>query len=244
MIKGNTILITGGGSGIGYELAQKLCVHNKVLICGRSKEKLLSAQQKLPNIDIFPCDLARLEDCNLLLDWVKAYHPKCNILINNAAVAHRSCFEEDPDALQKAHEEFMTNILAPITLCKLFIPLLCANPNAKIFNISTGLIYAPRAIYPFYNATKAALHAFTQVLRIQMAKSAVKVIEVMLPVVDTPWHKDAVPKIAIPAEKAVDEMLKGWEKREDEIRVGKVWILYWLSRISPKFALKKINSVT
>lgn len=243
MIQGNTILITGGGSGIGLELAKELCLHNKVLVCGRSLDKLLAAKRQLPNIEVFACDISLIEECKLLFDWVQSKHPKCNILINNAALAHRTDFVEDPEALQKAHLEFATNILAPITLCKLFIPLLSTQVNAKIFNISTGLIYAPRSIYPFYNATKAALHAFTQVLRIQMEKNPIQVIEVMLPVVDTPWHKGPVPKIAITAEKAVDEMLRSWDKNLPEIKVGKVKLLYWLSRLAPQFALRKINSV-
>jgi len=108
---------------------------------------------------------------------------------------------------------------------------------------ATGLLYRPRADYPFYNATKAVLHSFTQVLRKQTENSKIKIVEVMFPAVKTPWHKGKPPKIAISAEKAVNEMLKGLEKNKKEIRVAGAKMLYMVSRIAPKFAFKKVNSL-
>jgi len=105
------------------------------------------------------------------------------------------------------------------------------------------LIYAPRADYSFYNSTKAALHAFTQVLRIQNTNPNLKIIEVLFPVVDTPWHKGNAPKIAISVDQAVQGMIKGIEKGKEEVKVAGVKLLYLLSRIAPKFALKKINNL-
>jgi uncharacterized oxidoreductase len=105
------------------------------------------------------------------------------------------------------------------------------------------LIYAPRAVYPIYNATKAALHSFTQVLRHQVKELPLDVIEVMMPAVATLWHKGSIPKIAIPPAKAVNEMIQKLESGATEIRIGRVKILYALSRIAPAFALRKINQV-
>lgn len=245
MLTNNTILITGGSSGVGLELARRLIEKgNTVLICGRSKEKLTEARQLLPQVQIFPCDIASEKECILLYEWVKTNYPDCNILINNAAIVHNTAFLDDNQAIEKAHEEFQTNILAPIRLSKLFLPLLLKNANAQLINITTGLVYAPRAVYPFYNATKAALHSFTQTLRLQLRNEPIKVIEILLPVVNTPWHKGNPPKIAISAEKAVEEVLRKLEKGNNlEIRIGGVNILYWLARIAPGFAIRKINSL-
>ncbi|MBA4852195.1 SDR family oxidoreductase [Emticicia sp. BO119] len=245
MLTNNTILITGGSSGVGLELAKRLAEkNNSVLICGRSKEKLEEAKRQLPEVQVFRCDISSERECILLIEWVETNYPECNILINNAAIVSNTEFLKDDKAIEKANNEFQTNILAPIRLSKLFLPLLLNNPDAQIINISTGLVYAPRAVYPFYNATKAALHSFTQTLRLQLINQPIKIIEVLLPVVDTPWHKGNPPKIAIPAEKAVAEVLKELEKKNSlEIRIGGVKILYWLSRIAPGFAIRKINSL-
>ncbi len=245
MYANNTILITGGSSGVGLELAKRLIEkNNTVLICGRSEEKLTEAKLLIPQVHVFPCNIASEAGCNLLYEWVKNNHPDCNIVINNAAIVHNTSLMEDDKAIEKATDEFQTNILAPIRLTKLFLPLLLKNKNAQLINISTGLVYAPRAVYPFYNATKAALHSFTQTLRLQLSDMPIKVTEILLPVIDTPWHKGNLPKTAIPVAKAVEEILQKLENgRSPEIRIGKVNLLYWLVRIAPAFAIRKINSL-
>ena len=243
-LENNTVLITGGSSGVGLELAQRLIqLNNKVLICGSSLEKLERAKAQMPSIDYLACDLSEEDSPSQLFKWVKENHPTCNVLVNNAAITHTLDFHDTPDILEVAKKEMQVNLMAPIELTKLFTPLLEQNPNPAVINITSGLVYSPRAIYPFYNATKAALHSFTQVLRIQSSKRNLDVIEILLPAVNTPWHKGNPPKIAIPVEKAVDGMLKGLRKGETEIRVAGVKILYALFRIAPSFALKKINNL-
>lgn len=242
MLTENTIVITGGSSGVGFALAQKLVEQNNtVIICGRSERKLINAKNIIPNLVIYPCDIADAEACEAFYDWVEKHYPACNILINNAAIAYTTNFLEDPEAIEKANEEFQINILAPIRLTKLFSALLLKNKHPKLINISTGLVYAPKASYPFYNATKAALHAFTQTLSMQAVTSKLKIIEALLPVVDTPWHKGPVPTSAISSEQAAQEILDGIAKGKNEIRVSKVELLYWIARIAPKLAVKIIN---
>lgn len=238
------MLITGGSSGIGFELAKKLINQkNRVLICGRSVDKLEKAKRLLPDLHYLQSDISKADECNKLVHWVSSEHPDCNTLINNAAIVHTDHFLDDDHILEKADTEIQTNLMGPIRLSKLFIPILQKNKRAKIINITTGLVYVPRATYPFYNATKAALHSFTQVLRSQLDSSSIEVIEVLFPAVDTPWHKGNPPKIAISTEKAVEGMLKGIEKGKQEIRVGKAKLLYLLARLAPNFALKKLNSL-
>lgn len=239
-----TILITGGSSGIGMELAKQLIARqNTVLICGRSAEKLSAANGEIPDLHCFQCDISLESDRKKLIGWISSKHPQCNILINNAAIVHRTNFHLDDAILQKADLEIRTNLFAPIALSKALLPAFQKKKQSAIINITTGLIYAPRAIYPIYNATKAALHSFTQVLRHQLKDTNVNVIEVMMPVVATAWHQGNVPDIAISPEVAVTEMVAGIEKGKQEVKVGKVPILHFLSRLSPAFAFKKINQI-
>lgn len=243
-LSNNTILITGGSSGIGLELSKVLIQKgNTVIICGKSDEKLMAAKKLEPNLFTYQCDLADAKACNAFAKTIIQHHPALNILINNAAIANKIDFLKDDQALEFAESEYQTNLLAPIRLIKLFYNTISTNNNGAIINITTGLVYAPRAIYPFYNSSKSAIHSFTQTLRFNLKREKTKVIEVLFPAVDTPWHKGAPPKIAISAEQAVHEMITGLEKGKAEIRVGGVKLLYWLSRIAPGFAFKKINQV-
>jgi uncharacterized oxidoreductase len=243
-LQNNTVLITGGSSGIGFELTKQLIKQdNRVLICGRAIDKLEKAKRLLPDIHYLQCDISKADECNKLARWVSDEHPDCNILINNAAIVHTDHFLNDDHILEKADAEVQTNLMGPIRLSKLCIPILQKNKTPKIINITTGLVYVPRTTYPFYNATKAALHSFTRVLRSQLDSSAIDVIEVLFPAVDTPWHKGNPPEIAISTEEAVQGMLTGFKKGKEEIRVDKVKLLYLLSRIAPNFAFKKLNSL-
>ncbi len=243
-LSGNTILITGGSSGIGLELSKQFIKrNNKVMICGRSKQRLDEAKTKIPELEIFQCDLSDKNQCRDLAHWIIKGHPKINLLINNAAIVNKTDFLNTKGIIEMAQQEMETNFMAPVRLINFLYPQLLENDNSAIINITTGLIYSPRADYPFYNATKSALHSFTQVLRKQTKKTNVKIIEVMFPAVKTPWHKGAPPKIAISAEKAVDEMFIGLKKGKPEIRVAGANLLYKVSRIAPNFAFKKVNSL-
>jgi len=238
------ILITGGSSGIGLELAtQLLKKNNHVLICGRNLQKLHAAKQQHPALDFFQCDLAIPEECDSLVTWIQENHGNLSVLINNAAIVHKTAFLTDPKALEKAQLEFQVNFMAPLRLIKKLASTLHQHPTPTIVNITTGLVYVPRADYSYYNATKAALHSFTQVLRIQLKHRNFRVIEVLMPAVNTPWHKGNPPKIAISTEKAVSMMLKELSAGKTEIKVGKVKLFHLISRVSPRFALKKINSL-
>jgi uncharacterized oxidoreductase len=243
-LENNTILITGGSSGIGLQLSKVLIERgNKVIICGRSNEKLNSAKSIEPQLITYQCDLSNSKQCSDFSKKISENHPDLNILINNAAIVNRTNFLSTDNIIEMAENEMETNFMAPLRLIHFLSPILLKNDNPAIINITTGLIYTPRADYPFYNATKAALHSFTQVLRKQTEKSNINIIEVMFPAVKTPWHKGKPPKIAISSEKAVNEMIIGLEKSKKEIRVAGAKLLYIVSRIAPKFAFKKVNSL-
>lgn len=237
-----TILITGGSSGIGLEMTRQLLKkNNRVIICGSSREKLEHAQNELPEIETYQCDLSQESECIALADWVRHHHSDLQVLVNNAATVHIEPFFTAIDVSQKAMQEMQVNFMAPVRLISELHPVISKNKHPAVINISTGLVYAPKVDYPFYNATKAALHSFTQVLRHQAKPRQLKVVEVLFPAVDTPWHKGQPPAIAISPEKAVGDMMKELEKGREEIKVGKVKLLYFLSRLAPALAFRVIN---
>ena len=242
-LEGNTILITGGSSGIGLALARRLADTNEVIICGRSEEKLTQAKVMIPLLHTFQCDIAQQSGQERLTQWIKAHHPTCNILVNNAAIVHKTGFLQDPQIIQKAQDEIQTNFIAPVALTKHFWPILSANQNSAVIYLTTGLVYAPKAAYPIYNATKSALHTFIRTLRMQTDGEATRLYEVLMPVVDTPFHNGHPPKIAISPEKAVDALCKGLQHDKQEIRIAGVKLLYLISRLSPALAQKIINRV-
>jgi uncharacterized oxidoreductase len=243
-LRNNTIFITGGSSGIGLELSRVLTkTGNKLIICGRSVKKLNEAKKMLPDLTVYQCDLSSAEECKEIAKTLAKNHPDLNVLINNAAMVNKIDFFKEPNALELAEYEYQTNLMAPIRLIKMLQNTLLANKNPTIVNITTGLIYAPRLIYPFYNSSKAALHSFTQTLRPRFKKENIEVFEVMFPAVDTPWHKGKPPKIAISTEAAVADMIKGLEKGKPEIRIKGAKLLYRISRLAPSFAFKKVNEI-
>ena len=243
-LTGNTIVITGGSSGIGLELSKVLTQqNNQVIICGRSSEKLERALQQIPSLHTYQCDLSIAGERPRFSEWVEQNHPQCNILINNAAIVHRTHFFSDSEMVAKAELETQTNFIAPVVLTKELFPILIKNEAPRIIFITTGLVYAPKAAYPIYCATKAALHSFIQTLRMQATEQPIDLHEVLLPAVDTPFHDGSPPKLVISTQQAVEEMLNKLEKGAKEIKVGAVKLLHPLSRVAPNFAIKKVNSL-
>ena len=195
-LKGNTVLITGGSSGIGYELAQQLIeLGNKVIICGRSIDKLETARKNTPRLHIYKCDVSEASERLKLGTYIHRFFPECNVVINNAALVHKGNFFQLSDMLNKTELEVNTNLIAPIALTHILFPIVSRNPNSSFIYMTSGLAYVPKIAYPIYSSTKAALHSFIQTTRYQTKET--QLIEIILPVVDTPFHKGATPKSAI-----------------------------------------------
>jgi uncharacterized oxidoreductase len=129
-LTGNTVVITGGSSGIGLELAKVLISkQNQVIICGRSLEKLEQAKQAMPSLHIFQCDVSKAPDRVRFAEWVANHFPQMNILINNAAIVHKTNFFSDAGIVDKAEWETQTNFIAPLALTKLFFPIIEQNQS-------------------------------------------------------------------------------------------------------------------
>ncbi len=188
-LKGNTILITGGTSGIGLAFAEKLAADNKIIICGRRKGRLEEISRRLNGIVTRVCDVSLDSDREDLARWVMDKYPETNVLINNAGVQLLANLTRPVD-LTRIRQEVETNFIAPVHLSSLLVPHLAKKDNGVVVNISSGLAYVPLAFMPVYCATKAAIHSVTLSLRYQLKDSRVKVFEIAPPAVDTELGSD------------------------------------------------------
>jgi uncharacterized oxidoreductase len=186
----NTVLITGGTSGIGLALAEALMRSgNTVLICGRRKDRLEALEARHPRLITKTCDVASASERAALYEWAVDAFPDLNILVNNAGVQLLTDLTQETD-LSRVMSEIDINLVAPIHLSSLFAPHLAGQKNAAIVNISSGLAFCPIAHMAVYCATKAALHSFTLSLRHQLKDTPVKVFEIIPPSVDTELGHD------------------------------------------------------
>lgn len=183
-ITGNTILITGGGSGIGRELAQRLHdLGNRIIVTGRRSAELLQTAAGRPNISGYALDLRDQETVRQFARTVVNKHPDLNVLVNNAGIMRFEDASVERD-LGDAEETVATNLLSPIRLTNALIAHLTMKDNAAILNMTSGLAFVPWAAVPTYSATKAALHSYTVSLRHKL-DGKVEVIEIAPPGVRT-----------------------------------------------------------
>ena len=247
-ISNNTILITGGATGIGLALAIAfLDKGNEVIICGRREKTLNEAKQKHPKLHIRQADLSKIEERKSLTSWTTQNFPKLNILVNNAGI-QREFLMDDNNVAEKfsTENEIEINLTAPIHMTMLLLPHLKQQKHSAIINISSGLAYVPISIMPVYCATKSALQSFTKSLRYQLRNDKVKVFEVSPPIVDTELDNGARDQRGqtdkgLKPEVVAFETLKGLGNDNYNIAVGQVKILRIVSRIIPTKIFQILN---
>jgi uncharacterized oxidoreductase len=246
-IKDNTILITGGATGIGLSLAETLVnVGNKVIICGRREGKLEEARDKLPQVQTKVCDISKEEQRKSLFNWVKDNFQGFNVLINNAGIQRMVNLTKGTKELLNGENEVETNLVAPIHLSAYFIPLLLKKREAAIINVSSGLGFVPIAAMPVYCATKAAVNSFTVSLRYQLKDTSIKVFEIVPPAVDTELGKGTAEDAeheykGIPPSEIAKATLTALANNEYEIVVGEAKGLVMGARTNPEQAFQNIN---
>jgi uncharacterized oxidoreductase len=242
-ITNKTVLITGGGSGIGFEIAKLLGEkNNRVIITGRTEAKLQKAAAQLKNVSMLATDINSEVDIDKLIGHITREFGGLDILINNAGSAYAYKLGADVNAYDKAKEEMQTNYLSIIRLTEKLLPVLKNSKEAAIVNVTSIVAFVPGINLPTYAASKAALHSYTRALRYTLAlTSDIKVFELMPPLVNTEFSAEIGGANGIPPLEVAEGLIKGFESDEYELHIGKTADIYKLYLHSPEEALKTLN---
>ena len=208
-LTGNTILITGGGSGIGRGLAEELHKPgNQVVIAGRRQSVLDATTAANPGMQSIQLDVENTTDLKAFAAEVTSRFPALNVLINNAGIMRgENLLDQQPD-LDDAEAIVAINLLGPIRLTAALLPHLKKQASAAIVNVSSGLAFVPLAFTPTYCATKAAIHSYTQSLRYQLKSTPIEVFELAPPYVQTDLMDGADDPRAMPLDKFIAEVMQ------------------------------------
>jgi len=204
---GNTILITGSTAGIGRGLALRFHeAGNKVVVAGRRKALLQQIATGHPGIESIELDVADAASIARASELVAARYPDLNVVVNNAGIMLREDVTK-PESLRVAENTVTTNLLGTIRMTYAFLPQLTRKSDSAIINVSSALAFVPFPIAMTYSATKAAVHAFTEALRVQLADTSVRVIELAPPGVKTTLFGQENDQHAMPLKDFLDETL-------------------------------------
>ena len=206
---GNTILITGGGSGIGRGLAEAFhALGNQVIIAGRRAQALDATTAANPGMKSISLDIEDPAKIRSFATEIAARYPSLNVLMNNAGIMRIERLQAQQADLADAEAMIATNLLGPIRLTAALLPLLQKQPRSTVINVSSGLAFVPLAPTPTYCATKAAIHSYTQSLRYQLRGSAIEVLELIPPYVATDLLNGASDPRAMPLDKYIAEVME------------------------------------
>ncbi|MFF4414892.1 SDR family oxidoreductase [Streptosporangium sp. NPDC001559] len=228
-ISGNTVFIPGSTSGIGLALALELEARgNKVIVGGRRADLLERIAAEHPGVDTVRIDTADPASVESAAKEVLAGHPDLNVLITMAGIMRVEDWHRPETFLASAEEVVTTNVLGPIRLIAAFVEHLREQPDATIVTVSSGLAFAPLRATPSYNASKAAIHMLSESIRLQLADTNVKVVELEPPAVRTallPGQEDS--DFAMPLDEFVTEVVTLFRDQPDarEIQVERVKFL-------------------
>lgn len=224
---GNTILITGATSGIGLALAERFeAAGNTVVVGGRRRDRLDAIVAEHPGMGVVELDVADPASIAAAFDEVTASHPDLNVVITMAGIMQPEDLH-DPAHLDVAEATIATNLLGTIRTLTAFTPYLAAKPDGVVMTVSSGLAFVPLPMTPTYNATKAAVHSYTQSLRVQYADSPLQVIELAPPAVQTTLLGQQSDPSAMPLDEFVAETMQilADEPDVEEVLVERVLFL-------------------
>jgi uncharacterized oxidoreductase len=240
-----TVVITGGGSGIGAGLAAAFHARgSKVIIAGRTGSRLEAVASRHPGMEIEVVDVADPDQVTALAARVAERHPNLDTVINNAGIQTEVDFAGvapiEPAILAR---EVDVNLKGLLYVSNAFLPILKRQSKGRLIHVGSGLGYVPLASVPVYSATKAAVHSFTISLRRQLRGSSVQIVEIIPPVVETDLHRGQArkPPNAMTLDAFVKAAMAGLDADKNEIRVGLAKVLGIMSRIAPKLFLNIVN---
>src|SRR3954471_6293076 len=220
-LTGNTILITGGASGIGLAFAERFLERgNEVIIVGRREEKLQEVKERFPSVHTKVCDVSKQDERISLYEWATKEFPQLNVLVNNAGIQQRVNLLKPEGSWDYYRNEISINVDGPIHLTMLFTPHFEKQAHAAILNVTSGLAVMTGVWVPLYSATKAALHSFTTSLRHQLADTNIEVVEILPPAVNTDLGGVGLHTFGAPLSDFADTIFAELDKGEVEIGYG------------------------
>lgn len=229
-------LVTGATSGIGLALVELLAARaSKVIALGRSADRLQSLSDRFQNVTPVCADLTSLRAVQRVADLIATEHPGLRWVIHNAGVQFDVRFDSSTYQSADIVDEVNVNLLAPMVMTHRLLPALrrvSGERSAKVALVTSGLGYVPKATAAVYSASKGGLHLFAKAMRAQMEADGIDVVEVVMPLVDTPMTAGRG-RNKISAQQAASELLAGLERGQSHIGVGAARWLPWALRLAP-----------
>ncbi|HUZ12633.1 MAG TPA: SDR family NAD(P)-dependent oxidoreductase [Caulobacteraceae bacterium] len=240
-LAGAVVLITGGTSGIGHALANTLLAQGcHVVVCGRDQGRLDAARRRLAGVEALACDVTENGQIAGLLAHVERRWGRLDVLVNNAGRMTDLDFLQAPLSASRLAEEIQINLMAPINVTNLALPLLLRGESGTIVMVGSGYGWTPSARAPVYSAAKAGLRAFTKALRMQLDRAGVGVMEVIPPAVDTPStaHRKG-PKVS--AELVAAKIASGISRNAREVFIGDARAIPLALRLAPRLLEDRVG---
>lgn len=235
IIQNKRIVITGGTSGIGYEMTKILHTSNEVIVISRDLNKLNQLRENFKSVVVYQAELSNLSQVEAVADNIVKRFGSIDILINNAAVQHEASFLDDKFQYESIAQEITVNFTAVCSLSYRLLPALLHKSESIILNVNSALALTPKTSSAIYCATKGALNIFSQSLRYQLEKTNISVHQVFLELVDTAMTRGRG-KNKVSAEDAAKKIIQGLEANISDHYVGKVKLLKFLLRFAPSIA--------
>ncbi len=241
-LKNSTILITGGTSGIGLELVKQLTRQGaNIIVTGRNLDALNATKKQFPKVHTFQSDVSKPQDIEQLFKDVTYQFPQLNILINNAGQMRLIDLQDTSLDLEDINREVATNLSGTIQMVHQFLPHLLTKKSAAIVNVSSGIAFMSYSPAPIYSATKAAVHAYTLALRLQLEDTNVKVFEMIPPGVKTnlqnDWIQQPNPRMMMEVDKMVAVAIQGLIKDKKDLQPFRIGIIRMATRLVPHILL-------
>lgn len=235
----NTILITGGTSGIGFTLGKALLeLKNTVILLGRNQQKLAELQKE--GFNTISCDLTKQEEIESAVVRIQNNYPQLNILFNNAGVQYNYDFKENVLPIEKIASEVNLNVTGQLVLTQLLIPILGSSEKAFIINTTSGLGAFPKDDGLVYSATKAAMRNFTVGLRYSLKNTSLKVLEFIPPVTDTGMTRGRN-EAKMSADELIKQIIPQLRKERKILTISKMRLFLWIAFLFPGLAHKILS---